>query len=384
MKFAHLGDCHLGGWRQPELRALNLLSFQTAVERCINQQVDFVLIAGDLFDSAYPSIETLKETFSEFRKLRDAKIPVFLIAGSHDYSVSGKSFLDVLEKAGLCKNVSVFEEKDEKLFLQPTLYNNVAIYGYPGKKSGLEVNDIENIKLQDAPGFFKILMLHTAIKDAVPTLPIPTVDQDKLPKVDYLALSHLHINYAKENRVYSGPIFPNNLPELEELQGGMFYIYENRTLKKEEIKLKSILSLNIKITDSLTATDKIIEELKKEEVKDKIIILKLSGILESGKTSDINFNHIESYLKGREAYIFLKTTTKLHLKESEVKLGRLESKNLEDQIISKFRENNPSKFNKVLLNLLQTLQMEKAEDEKQATYSDRLLTETKRLLNLWI
>ena len=105
MKFAHLGDCHLGGWRHPELKDLNFKSFQTALERCIKEKVDFVLITGDLFDSAYPPIDTLKETFREFRRLKEADIPVFIIAGSHDYSVSGKTFLDVLEKSGFCKNV---------------------------------------------------------------------------------------------------------------------------------------------------------------------------------------------------------------------------------------------------------------------------------------
>lgn len=77
MKFAHLGDCHLGGWRQPELKELNFKSFQQAVKTCIKEKVDFILIAGDLFDSAYPPIETLKDTFGEFNKIKEAKIPVF-------------------------------------------------------------------------------------------------------------------------------------------------------------------------------------------------------------------------------------------------------------------------------------------------------------------
>ena len=130
MRFAHLADCHLGGWRQPELKELNFKSFQYAVGKCIYEKVDFILISGDLFDSAYPPIETLKETFQEFRKLKEANIPVFLIAGSHDYSVSGKTFLDVLEKAGFSTNASKYEERDGKIFLSPIVYKNVAIYGY--------------------------------------------------------------------------------------------------------------------------------------------------------------------------------------------------------------------------------------------------------------
>src|SRR3989344_754774 len=133
MKFAHLGDCHLGSWSQPELRDLNFKAFQYAINLCIKKKVEFVLISGDLFDSAYPPIETLKEAFYEFKRLKESGIPVFLIAGSHDYSASGKTFLDVLESAGLCKNVSLFEEHNGKIMLYPTQYKNVAIYGYPGR-----------------------------------------------------------------------------------------------------------------------------------------------------------------------------------------------------------------------------------------------------------
>ena len=167
MRFAHLGDCHLGGWRFPELQELNIQSFSKAIDICIKQNVELVLIAGDLFDSAYPSIETLKQTFIQFKKLYDSKIPCFIIPGSHDYSVSGKTFLDILEIAGFCKNIVKFEEKNDKLILHPTLHNNYAIYGYPGKKSGLEVPDLRRIELQDSPGFFKILMLHTSLREAM-------------------------------------------------------------------------------------------------------------------------------------------------------------------------------------------------------------------------
>src|SRR3989344_912647 len=135
MKFAHLAYCHLGSWRHPELQKLNFESFQYALEKCKKEKVDFILIAGDLFDSAYPPIETIKDAFNEFRKLKEAGIPVFIIAGSHDYSVSGKSFLDVMEKSGFAKNVFKAEERNESIILYPTIYKDVALYGYPGKKS---------------------------------------------------------------------------------------------------------------------------------------------------------------------------------------------------------------------------------------------------------
>lgn len=382
MKFAHLGDCHLGGWRQPELKELNFKCFQYALGECVKEEVDFILIAGDLFDSAYPPIDTLKDTFREFRKLKESNIPVFLIAGSHDFSASGKTFLDVLEKAGFCRNVSRFEERNGKIILQPSVHQNVAIYGYPGKKSSLEVDDIERIKLQESPGLFQILMLHTAIRDAVGTLPIKAVDRALLPKVDYIALAHLHINYQKDNAAYSGPVFPNNISELEELKGGSFYIINNGVIKKRDIHLKDVLVLNSEVKNALNATEEIINLIKKQNVRDKIVILKLFGVLEVGKSSDIDFMKIENHLKSEGAYVLLKSTTKLHLSESEVKVEVLDSTQLETEIIKKFEESNPNKFNPLLSSLIKALQLEKIEDEKLSIFEDRLLSETKKILQI--
>jgi len=382
MKFAHLGDCHLGGWRQPELKELNFKSFQYALEECIREKVDLVLIAGDLFDSAYPPIEVLKDTFREFRKLKEAAIPVFLIAGSHDYSASGKTFLDVLEKAGFCKNVSIFEERDGKIILQPTIYENFAIYGYPGKKSGLEVEEIERMKLQESPGMFQILMLHTSIRDAIGTIPIKAVNQDTLPKVDYLALAHLHINYQKGNRVYAGPTFPNNISELEDLKWGSFYIVNSGIINRREIRLKEVATFNFEVKNALNATEDILSALKKEVLRDKIVIAKLSGVLEVGKSSDIDFLKIENFLKSEGAYVLLKSTTKLHLSEQEVKLDLMDSTQLEADMIKKFEETNPSKFNQLIPSLMKTLQAEKIEDEKSAIFEDRLISEVRKVLSL--
>ncbi|MDO8459926.1 MAG: metallophosphoesterase [Nanoarchaeota archaeon] len=380
MKFAHMGDCHLGSWRQPELKELNFKSFQFALQYSIKERVDFILISGDLFDAAYPPIDTLKKAFEELRKVKEANIPVFLIAGSHDYSVSGKTFLDVLEKAGFCKNVANYEIRNDSIILEPTIYKNIALFGYPGKKSGLEVDEIERIKLQYAPGLFNILMLHTTIKDAVNNSPIKSVNEKYLPKVDYLALSHLHINYHRDTKVYSGPTFPNNLSELEELQGGSFYIFDNGRITREEIKLKEVIPITLEITNSLTATEKILDILSKKELKDKIIIVRICGILEKGKTSDIDFQQIESYTKEKGAYTFLKSTSKLHLPEPDIKLDIFDSEQLEAQIVKRFEETHLSRFNSFVPDLMRTLTIEKLEDETSSAFGDRLLSESRKIL----
>jgi DNA repair protein SbcD/Mre11 len=382
-KFAHISDVHLGGWKQQPLQELNMQSFRKAIDICISKKPDFVIIAGDLFDSAYPGIEILKETFSEFKKLKDSKIPCFIIAGSHDSSISGKTFLDVLEKAGFCKNVADFEEKESEIILNPTIQGNVALYGYPGKKSGLEIPDLRKIKLNDSPGMFKILVLHTTIDKAKGTLPIDSIETESLPYADYYALGHLHIDFQYQNFVYPGPVFPNNFQELEDLEHGGFYIVDTESensLQKIELNLKEVVSLEIKVKDALTATSQIIFELDKIDLEDKIVLLRVSGELENGKTSDIKFSQIEEFVKKKNAYFLLKNTHNLKTKEVELEIEVKETENIEEETIKIYSEKNPSDFNKLILQLIDALSIEKQEDEKSENFMNRLLEESKKVL----
>ncbi|MGY4884846.1 MAG: metallophosphoesterase family protein [Nanobdellota archaeon] len=383
VRFAHIADVHLGGWKQQPMQDLNFESFKEAVRICITSRLDFVLFAGDLFDSAYPPIEILKETFAEFKKLKDAGIPCFTIAGSHDYSVSGKTFLDVLEKAGFCKNVYNGEEKENSIILNPVIYGNVAIYGYPGKKSGLEVQDLKKIKFNDSPGLYKIFMLHTTIDRVVGNLPIEAINPDRLPDADYYALGHIHIYYNDRGFVYPGPLFPNNFKELEDLKQGTFVIVDTESNSKiQRIKLptKQVEHFLIEIEDALTGTEKIIYELNKRNLKDKIILLRIYGELKRGKASDIKFPQIEEFVKTKDAYFLLKNTHDLISEEQELdlKIPEKDSENIEEETIKIYSEENPSSFNKMIPELMNSLSIEKQEGETTETFNNRILSGTKK------
>ena len=396
VKFAHISDVHLGGWKQQPMQDLNLRSFEKTIEICIKEKLDFILIVGDLFDSAYPPIEILKETFAQFKKLKEANIPCFIIAGSHDYSISGKTFLDVLEKAGFCKNIENFEErKNEKgeayFLLNPTTYKEVVLYGYPGKKSGLEIPDLRRIKLNEAPGFFKIFMLHTTLDKAKGSLPIDAIESELLPKADYYALGHLHIDFQYLNFVYPGPIFPNNFQELEDLNYGSFYIVDVNTnslaptpeLRKIELKLKEVLPIHVNITNALTATEQIISEFEKHELEGKIVLLRLKGQIEQGKNSDIKFQQIEEYAKNKGAYFTLRNTHELKTKELELELQTESEKaeDIEEEAIKKYSFENPTDFNKLIPQLMNSLSIEKQEDEKTEIFNNRVLDNARKIVN---
>lgn len=384
MKFAHMADVHLGGWKQPELQSLNFQSFVKAIDKCIKEKPDFVLIAGDLFDTAFPGIEILKDTFAEFKKLKEAKLPCFIIAGSHDYSVSGKTFLDVLEKAGFCKNVENVEEKNGFLILNPAVYGKVALYGYPGRKAGLEIPDLRRVRFNDAPGLFKIFMLHTTLDKVKGNLPIDAIEADKLPKADYYALGHIHIDFQYENFVYPGPVFPNNFQELEELHHGGFYIVDTEAknpLTRVDLKIKDVVSIDVEIKSALNANEKIMQELGKKDIEDKIVLLRLRGELETGSNSDIKFQEIEGFAKKKKAYFLLKNTHDLKTKETELNIEVKKTENIEGEAIKVYSEENPSSFNNLIPNLIEALSVEKQEGETTESFNVRLFDGTKKILH---
>jgi len=395
VRFSHFADCHLGGWRQEELQKLNFESFQKAVDFSISEKVDFILIAGDLFDSAYPPIEILKETFAEFRKIKNSNIPVYIIAGSHDFSASGKTFLDVLEKAGFVKNVEKYEVlENQSIILKPCIDNKtgISIYGYSGKKSGMEIDDLKKVKINEI-NQFTILMIHTTISDVVGSIPMDSIDKMSLPLANYYALGHIHQVFEKQesNSIFSypGPTFPNNFQELADLKSGSINLVEvvNGKTKIKNIKfpIKDVVYKEMEINNGLTATEKIILEIDKINLNEKIFLLKLKGTLTQGKSGDIRFNEIEEFVKKKNPLIFLRNISSLKTIETEIELeqeGLENMENIEEKIIEEYSKKNPADFNKFIHPLMNSLSIEKNEDEKSSIFESRLIDDLNKILEI--
>jgi len=91
LKFIHTGDVHLDTSfhsSDPELRALLRESlkeaFENVIEACIEEEVNALLIAGDLFDNDKLSFQTEQYLIKAFNRLREANIKVFYATGNHD------------------------------------------------------------------------------------------------------------------------------------------------------------------------------------------------------------------------------------------------------------------------------------------------------------
>lgn len=398
MKFAHLADCHIGSWRDPLLTDLSTIAFGKSIDYCIKENIDFLLIAGDLFNTSLPSIDKLKEIVKKLKELKDHEIQVYMIAGSHDFSPSGKTMLDVLENAGLCINVAKGEIVEDKLKLKFTIDKKTGtkITGLLGKRGGLERNYYEHLirnELESEPGY-KIFMFHTLLTELKPKS-LEKVDSQPislLPKnFDYYAGGHPHFVFSEKIENYGtisypGPLFPNNFKELEELNHGGFYLIEDNQAKWIPIKLYGVETIKI------NADHKTIEQaeldLKSEietlDVKNKIITIRIRGILESGKPSDLNFREIFDLLKEKGAYTILKNSSALTSKEfEEVKIevsntDELETNLIKEQISQEDLEGTDTiDLTKKLINLLDS---SKHEGERVFDFEKRIKEEIDNLI----
>jgi exonuclease SbcD len=172
MKFAHMADIHIGSWRDPKLKDLATEAFTKALEISLKKKVDFILISGDLFNTALPGIDSLKSVVKEFKILKEKDVPVYIIPGSHDYSPSGKTMIDVLEEAGLLVNVFKGKVVDGKLQLKFTKDEKTGakITGILGRRGTLEklyYQDLDLEHLEKEKGK-KIFMFHTSVTELKP------------------------------------------------------------------------------------------------------------------------------------------------------------------------------------------------------------------------
>ncbi|MBU2561842.1 MAG: DNA repair exonuclease [Nanoarchaeota archaeon] len=400
MKFAHIADVHLGSWREPKLRELNTRAFVEAVSRCLSNSVDFVLLAGDLFNTSIPPIESLKLAVIELKRLKDAGIPVYTIAGSHDFSPSGKTMLEVLEEAELLRNACKGEVEGGKLKLHFTTDKKTGakITGMIGKKGMLEkryYEDLLHTNLEQETGF-KIFMFHTALSELKPEdmEQMEAAPLSLLPRgFDYYAGGHVHI--VKEasmadhkNIVYPGPTFPNSFTELEKLGCGGFYIYDDGKLSHERIDLCPVLTISIDCRHKTPqqATEAILDEMRKKNMKDAIVLLRLSGKLETGKTSEIDMNRVIELMHERGTYFVMKNTSKLVSKKfEEVKVKADTTEEAERLVVEehvgqvKSLELTPEAEKALVHQLMTVLDKEKGEGEKQSDYEARIIAEMEKI-----
>lgn len=197
IKFIHGADLHLdspmiGLSHLPKnifhrLQESTFQALKALVDHAIRNQVDFVVLAGDLFDNEDRSIRAQTRLRKEFERLEKEGIEVFLVFGNHDHM--GGSWVHV----AMPKNVQIFGGEVEAKKFVSTKGATVFLYGFSYLKRHTFNKRIDGyMKAND--GDFHVAMLHGNLEGNVEHGNYaPFQLKDLLEKeFDYWALGHIH------------------------------------------------------------------------------------------------------------------------------------------------------------------------------------------------
>jgi len=412
-KFAHITDCHLGSWRNPKLRDLNLQAFERAILISIKEQVDFILITGDFFDVNIPQLAPVKKAVEILKCARDSGIPIYMIYGSHDFNTANISMIDILHSAELFIKPTEFQFNSDSVMLKFFVDKRTGakITGISGRKVGLDKEIYEKLdkkKLESEDGF-KIFLLHKGIQEILPlnmqfrdSLPISLVPKG----FDYYGGGHIHKRVEKkiDNSViiYPGPLFGSTFQDLEETAKGEkrgFYIisFDTQIFECKFIEIKVAEILYKEIFSQKWSSEKLKDEITKNiselEVKNKIVLIKVKGKL-FGKRSNIDFGKFGLDISKRGAIlsfininnlstdearsIVVQSSNKFDI-EREIFHESIKNFQTESTLSIKVKNQINSKLTgkpgeNISISLLDILRNEKLENENTSTYDDRIIS----------
>jgi DNA repair exonuclease SbcCD nuclease subunit len=411
-KFAHISDIHLGANTDPSLAPLEMEAFDKTIVTCLNEKVDFILICGDIFHVSIPDLQIADHTVQKIKQLNDLNIPIYTIFGSHDFIPNGKSIIDILQSADLIKNIAKGQFKEKKVTLNFTIdpKTGAKLVGIFGRKGGLDkeyyqILDKETLEKEDG---FKIFAFHACLDEFKPEymLPAESIPISNLPKgFDYYAGGHVHERMQKNLIDYPHVIFPGTLfgsqPRDHEAssRGAKrgFYIVEFED-KIKEIKFIPITvceflyeEFNLDPMNPNEVEKYLTKKFETLDVKDKIVMLKVSGELSSGKISDIDFSRLKRQLLDKGA---LKVNLNRHnLKSKEfatIKIAGEDPATIEKRLLHEHLATITTSQNqlqkeqglKLAINLLKTFRQEIRTGESKKDYTERMREQGINLLDL--
>ena len=248
-RFLHLADVHLGFDRYDNKQRTQdfFYAFQDAIDKyAIAEQVDFVLIAGDLFEHRNIQPSTLNQAQIGLKALKEAGIPVLAIEGNHDNRPYGTktSWLRYLADWELLMLLEPGDPATGEPFYSPW---DGRSGGYVDLDCGVRVlgsqwygasapKAIEQIAIaiqelppsQHQPIDHTVLMFHHGLENQIARYQGALRYSEMLPLrqagVDYLALGHIHKSYAIEGWIFNPGSTEANSVEEASFDRGVYLV----------------------------------------------------------------------------------------------------------------------------------------------------------------
>lgn len=242
--FLHMADCHLG-YRQYSSRDRQndfTRAYFDIIDSAVKQEVDFVLLAGDLFEKRAIDPRTLVHAITGLERLRGAGIPCLAVEGNHElaYYRDRMGWMEFLAEREL---LTLLNPKidGEQVALTPYAQRRGAyaeplpglrVYGlrYYGSATAHVIRSVADaLAASDRKGVdYTILMAHAGVEGVVADR-AGGLSQRELaplrPHVDYLALGHFHNPYEFENWIYNpGSTETNSMTEAAWPERGSYLV----------------------------------------------------------------------------------------------------------------------------------------------------------------
>ena len=246
-RFLHVADIHLGYDRYDSSDRTTdfFYTFSDVLQRYgLQEAVDFVAIAGDLFEHRTILPSVLNQAELALRPLRDAGIPVLAIEGNHDNRPYGtntswlkylaqRDFLILLEPLPGEHGEFLLEpwDADRKFGSYIDLDCGIRVVGsrWYGAAAPTAISHLARAVADLPPGpSGTVLMFHHGMEGQVARYSGALKYGEILPLkeagVDYLALGHIHKNYELEGWVFNpGSLLANTAAEFD-MQRGAYLV----------------------------------------------------------------------------------------------------------------------------------------------------------------
>jgi DNA repair exonuclease SbcCD nuclease subunit len=283
-------------------------AFREVVDKTLELKPDFMIIAGDLFHHARPSNVTLESAITNFRRLKEAGIPVLAVDGGHDAApnvVTG-TILNPLDSAGL---IHYLPRHDGACWRNEKCY----VYGVPNFRTRRRTDEqlplfLEQNKPSPDPSLFNIFVFHMALD--LPKVTPSYIEAEASPELipegfNYFAGGHVHKPLSSKFKngllVYSGCTETVSYEDAE-IEKGFYHVEVNKkgVPKLNRIKLESprrFVVLEQDFTNALPAkiTERMIQLVKEADEEGAIIIPVLKGTLPAeANRSEVDITRIRN------------------------------------------------------------------------------------------
>lgn len=197
-RFVHAADIHLDSplrslaLRNPDLADLignaSRRAFTGIVDLCLEEQVDALILSGDLYDGEQTSMKTARFLADQIRRLHEAAIQVFIIRGNHD------ALSKITKELTFPDSVVIFTGRASAVAVnRPSGVMPVVIHGISFSQPHAPESLLGRF-MPPTEGAVNIGLLHTSLGGSEGHDPYAPCDLTDLQRTGfrYWALGHIH------------------------------------------------------------------------------------------------------------------------------------------------------------------------------------------------